>query len=290
MDFESFLNDAWSDHAEQPEAVAERLGQGTALIQETAQITRFAQLAAHVFGEHLGHWRRGILFLETLRQLPSFAANAEAEATLVRLIAALGLAHGDVDIALPHLRRSDRVRVWSLAAAALTGQAQTERAAELFSRALEQASALGHDDPAQRALAVTSNNLAADLEQKAERTASQTALMVLCARTARTRWALAGTWLNVERAEYRLARSYLAAGELTEALEHAQSCLAISRANRAEPRELFWGFECLARVAHARQDGAAFDAALLEARAALSALSASAGDCERALEQLARLD
>jgi hypothetical protein len=290
MDYESFLNDAWSDHAEQPEAVAERLGPATALLQETAQITGFAQLAAHVFGAHLGHWQRGIAFLETLRQLPSFAADTEAEATIVRLTAALGLAHGDVDTELPEMSVSERVRVLSVAAAALTGQAQTERAADLFSRALELISGLNHTDPAQRALAVTSNNLAADLEQKADRTASQTALMLLAARTARTRWELAGTWLNVERAEYRLARSHLAAGELNEALEHAQSCLAISRANGAEPRELFWGFECLARVAHARQDGAAFDAALLEARAALTALGGSTADCERALEQLARLD
>ena len=188
MDFEAFLNAAWSEHASEPEAVAQRLTQSTAMLQETAQIPPYAQLGAHVFGEHLGQWRRGITFLETLTEVPCFTAGTEADATIRRLVAALELANGTPSTERSRLQLSDHVRVLSLAAAALTGQAQTKRATELFSQALELASGIADDDPAQRALAVVSNNLAADLEEKAERTAGERELMLLAARTARARW------------------------------------------------------------------------------------------------------
>jgi hypothetical protein len=290
MGFESFLSEAWAEHGEQPAAIAERLASSLALVQETAQIPRYAQLVAHVFGEHLGEWQPGLALLAALSALPACTPGGEAEAAIRRLSAALRLARGDDNHDASALSRSEQARVFALAAAALTGRGQTTRAGQLFEDALELAGALANDDPAQRALAVTGNNLAAELEEKSERTSSERELMLLAARAARARWELAGTWLEVERAENRLAHSCLAAGELLAARAHASECLAICRTNSADARELFWGFECLARIEHARQDGAAFGAALGSAKAILLELGEPArGYAERALEALLRL-
>jgi len=290
MEFEAFMTEAWTEHAERAEIVAERLSTSTSMIREIDQIPGFAQLTAHVFGEHLGQWQRGLELLEALTRLPCFASKTEAERTIVRLRAALGVASGALGPELYTLDISERVRALSVAAAALTGRAETERAASLFSRVLELATCIADDDPATRALAVMSNNLAAELEQKAERSPAERELMLLAAHTARRRWELAGTWLNIERAEYRLARSCLAAGELAAAFEHAQACLEICRAHDAEPRELFWGFECLAHVARARLDAPACAAALAAATAILPELpDAIRGECARSLEPLTRV-
>jgi len=70
MDFEAFLNAAWSDHASDAEAVAERLTQSTAMLQETAQIPRYAQLGAHVFGEHFDHADPTSIFARNPRGAP----------------------------------------------------------------------------------------------------------------------------------------------------------------------------------------------------------------------------
>ena len=54
MDFDRFLDQAWTDHAEQPAAVAERLAEpGLALLQQEDQVPPLAALALHVHGQHL---------------------------------------------------------------------------------------------------------------------------------------------------------------------------------------------------------------------------------------------
>lgn len=68
-----------------------------------------------------------------------------------------------------------------------------------------------NDHPAFRALAVTGNNLACTLEEKNHRSLQETELMILASRTARKYWELAGGWLEISRAEYRLAMNYLQA-------------------------------------------------------------------------------
>src|SRR5258708_1364510 len=119
MGFEAFIEQAWSDHAERPQLVAERLEQARQTVQESAQIAALAHLGAHVFGERLGHWQRGIAYLETLTALPCFFAGTDVEATIVRSIAALRLAGGASEGELSTLALSERVRVVALAAAAL---------------------------------------------------------------------------------------------------------------------------------------------------------------------------
>ena len=106
-------------------------------------------------------------------------------------------------------------------------------------------------DPAALALAITGNNLACALEEKAERSREEIELMKLAAETGRRFWEIAGDWKNVERAEYRMGMTMLAAGEPRSAVEHAEKCLAVCQENEADACELFFAHEVLVRASHA---------------------------------------
>jgi hypothetical protein len=76
--------------------------------------------------------------------------------------------------------------------------------------------------------------------------------MILAAETGRKYWELAGTWVEVERAEYRLAMTYMHAGQLDKALKHARLCESICNENDAAPFEKFFAAEALVKVQRAR--------------------------------------
>jgi hypothetical protein len=98
--------------------------------------------------------------------------------------------------------------------------------------------------------------------------------MVLAAQTARTYWGIAGTWLQWERAEYRLAKTYLQAANPARSLEHAQKCLEISHLNSAPALELFFGHEALALAHKAMGNTAEFAEAATHATSYFDALGA----------------
>jgi hypothetical protein len=137
----------------------------------------------------------------------------------------------------------------------MAGQKRTGDAVRWFDEAIEVASyGPSKDDPASRALAVAANNLACTLEEREGRSKTETSLMLRAAEAARRYWEIAGTWLHVERAEYRLAISNLAAGRSRGALEHAGTCLRIVEENGSDPVEMFFAREALARAHDALGD------------------------------------
>ena len=160
MDLKTFLAEAWQEHAERPREVADRLGEALGLIDSEAQIPDVANLASHVLGAHLGAWQEGLAFLERLRALPSFKVDGPSNDALRRYTASLLLA-ARLDDTRAALSLSDRVRVGAMAAATLA-ERDTQRATTLFEEALAQmrVAELSSADPANRALAVTGNNLA----------------------------------------------------------------------------------------------------------------------------------
>ncbi len=252
MNCQDFLNQAWNDHASRAEEVAVRLPEGISLVDEERQVTPMVQLVAHVMGEHLGKWSEGVDLLNALGARSAAKASKDGTAAIERATASLDLASG-VTSDLSRFSVSDRVRILAQAAAALIGQKSPARAKLLFFESLDLAErSIGKDDPANRALAVTANNLASGLEEKANRSEEERALMLAAAKAARRYWEIAGGWTEVERAEYRLAMSYLKAGEPSEALRHAQACLEICEANLAPALEFFFGYECLGVAERAR--------------------------------------
>ena len=115
MDFETFIDTAWTDHASDAAAVARRLDDGIALVADEAQLNRLMHLGQHVYGEHLGEWRNGMGFLDRLAALPAFGVDGASGQAQRRAIAALRLAEG-TDAGMGHLPVSDRVRVGAMAA------------------------------------------------------------------------------------------------------------------------------------------------------------------------------
>ncbi len=290
MSFEQFVNQAWADHATQPAQVAGRFDEALVLVEKNEQIPGLAQLITHVYGEHLGEWDAGVRTLEKLMTISVYDPKSESQKAIARSIASLNLASG-TSPSMDDLSLSDRIRVYAAATSALAGQKESGKALALFTQTLEMAkSGLDQTDPANRALAITGNNLASALEEKSLQTKNETDLMLLAAETARKYWEIAGTWLEVERAEYRLAQSYMKANLLDGAIKHAQACLEIIQMNSAPALEHFFGNEVLALVEHSRKNSAAVQEAFEQVKINFDKLSVDDKPwCEETLSKLSRI-
>jgi tetratricopeptide (TPR) repeat protein len=266
VNFSDFMEKAWSEHAIQSLQVSMRIEPAFRFIEQSDQIPAMAHLVTHVFGEHLGQWDEGIRLLNELKRVPAYDPAGENAQAVGRFIASLELAGGK-RASVADLSKSDQIRVLAIAAGALAEQGDAPGAQRLFRHALEIAQpGLRAEDPANRALAVAGNNLACALEERSVRGGTETELMILAAQTGRTYWGIAGTWLQWERAEYRLAKTYLQAGDSAGSLEHAQKCLEISELNSAPALELFFGYEASALAHKATGDIAGFLHAADQAR------------------------
>jgi len=134
MDFGSFVDQAWNDHADDSRAVAERLHEGLALVTDESQIPALAGLAHHVYGEHLGEWQPGVAFFDRIAASPVFSADGASGQSVRRSIASLRLSQG-ADAGLGTMFASDRIRVVAMAAANLA-ERDSSRAAQMLRQAL----------------------------------------------------------------------------------------------------------------------------------------------------------
>ncbi len=285
--FDAFLEQAWADHGDRPEEVARRLEGGYALIEDPAQIAPFARILAHVDGEHLARWEEGAARLERLRTHAQWRDDGDAAVLVRRLVAALRLCGGEATVR--GLAATDLAHAHAVAASALAAQKRTADAIVHY-RAARAAAAAGIADgePALRALAVTSNNLAATLEESASRSAGETRAMLDAAHASREFWATAGGWLEAERAEFMLAQCHLAAGDAAAALRHAEACAAICERHEADPFERFFAQAAIALAHRARGDATRFASARAAARASRESLPAEQRTwCEPMLARLA---
>jgi hypothetical protein len=284
--FDAFLEQAWADHGEQPEEVARRLEEGYALIETPAQIAPFARILAHVDGEHLACWAEGAERLQRLRAHPQWRDDGEGALVVRRLVAALRFAGGDESA--QGLDAADRAHAHAVAASAFAAQYRLPGAILHF-RAARDAAATGLEDgdPAIRALAVTSNNLAAALEETEVRDDDETAVMLEAATAGLEYWTRAGGWLETERALYMLAKCHLAADDPKGALAHAQRCRAICESHHADAFELFFAQAVLALSHRALHDAVPFEQAKAAALAHHASLTADQTPwCESTLRLL----
>lgn len=287
MTFNDYLSKAWNDHATDAKLVADRIEDGIKLLEKNEQIPAIAQLITHVLGEHLGLWNKGIELLEGLTKLPIYVKESESESAIKRSCMSLKVASGSNE-SLETLTLSDQVRVLAVAAAAVSAQGQTDNAQSIFHAAIDKAQlGLTKEDVANRALAITGNNLACSLEEKVSRTSAEVELMIFAAKAGRKYWEIAGSWLEVERAEYRLANTFLKVGNFSQALKHAQTCLEISQKNNALPLELFFGYEALAKIEQARGNLIGYDKAISAAQSNLVKMDdGDKGWCEPIFKKL----
>ena len=288
MQFDDWMNKAWDEHGTQTAAVAARLGtEGLALARGDTDTAALMRLAHHVLGEHLGRWVQG---RQTLFQIGTSEPAGPATGVAMRVFdASLALA-GGLEDARGTMAPSDRIRVTAHAAGALAERDPPRAASLLREAALEvDTETLPNTDPACRAIAINGNGIATTLGEKLFRSDAERALMLLAARIARDYWARAGTWLEVERAEYRLAISWLKAPDLSAARRHARKCLEIVREHEAPALEWFFGFEALALVERALGNAPATAGAVRDMKAAFERLEE--GDkawCQPSLEKVTR--
>jgi len=242
MSLEAFLQAAWRDHGDQPEAVACRLAEALPLVESPADFGPFVRLLTHVFGEHLGEWQRGLNLLGALTRVPAFDDSILARGPVTRGTAMLRYAGGDHS-ALAGLSDEDATYALASAADALAARGQIALAIEALSKATARAPAtLTTEHPAVRALAVCGNNLSVALEKLPALGRVEGHAMIAAAETGLRYWKLAGTWLEEERAEYQLSRCQLRVGEIDAAMASIGRCIDVCVRNNAEPLELFFGY------------------------------------------------
>lgn len=262
MDFEPFMATGWDEHATSPRAVADRLSaQGMGLASEPAHCLALMRLMAHIWGEHLGDWDEGARRLRAVTTLPAWDHSPALSTALARHLASLAWCAGRPED-LEALAPEDRMAALAQSAAALAGRSQLPRAlaAHDAAWALLDTHRLADDSPAWRALAVGGHNLAVALEELPERDDATAAGMVRAAEASVQAWRHAGTWLEVERAEYRLARSLMKAGEARKAQAAAGRCVAICQAQDAPAFERFFAHAVLALAARQAGDTSSFAA------------------------------
>lgn len=295
-----FVQQGWQDHAADAAGVMGRLPEGVLLVEVADEVAPLAALIVHVAGEHLGRWADGLGLLERLASRPACAPGSAAAEALARSRAVLHLCAGEHAACEAALQEghpaelpeaSTRARVLATAASALAGQKRLPEATAAF----REAAALIEygptpEDPATRALAITGNNLACELEETPGRTPEQDALLELAARTARACWERCGTWVNVYLAEYRLAMTCLALGRPQEALAHARSALELCERHQGSPYDLLFAHEALARAHHAAGDAAGAQAAAAQAADCLEGVEeGSRGHARETLDRLQTL-
>lgn len=288
MTFEEYLNEAWANHpthsAELLKSFEDNLSLISSGISSRNDASAMGHLIAHVCGEHLGEWKKGIQLLKVLRE----HSQLKDQATLDRFIAALSLGE-DGSFSLRKFNDSDKVRIYAMTATALTSQNDVARAglyleeAERICRVI-----LDKKDAAFRSLALAANNIACTLEEKSTSTEEEINLMIRAAYISRKLWEMSGTWVEVERAEYRLAKIFLKADILDLAYIHAENCLEIIANNGNDPLEYFFGLEAMALIENARKNSLGYYEAFRSMRATLAKINPEDREwCKNTLQKIA---
>jgi hypothetical protein len=280
------LADAWRDHATAPDAVYDRVRALTSTTGED-DVAGVVRLLLHVGIEHLDRDADVEVALDELAR-----SHPDAPAVLRARAALAALSTGTL-APLAALSAADAGGDEALALAVVLGLAGARGAEDLANEALARVSATFYRLPpghlATRSLGMATNNLACALETQPARTEVGRENLRTSATLARALWERAGTWLEVERAEYRLAKAHLALGEVGAAVSHAETCLAMCRGNASGPGELVYAWEVLAESCLAAGATRRAQEALSWAKAMVDAPdfpAALAPDARKALERI----
>jgi tetratricopeptide (TPR) repeat protein len=167
------------------------------------------------------------------------------------------------DTKLDNFSPTDQSIIYSKTAGALANLGGIKNAEKFFQLACKIADEnLDKSDPAIKSLAISGNNIATTLEEKKNRNEKENELMLFAAKKARIYWEMAGTWLEVERAEYRLSKTNLQLKDFNQALIHAEQCLKIVVENKAAALEAFFAYELTCLIHHALKNKEGFNRSL----------------------------
>lgn len=247
MSFQKFIDDAWMKHEKQTTEVVSSYPQGLELVQSEEDLLGLARLVYHVATEHNFNFEIAIVTLEKLKQ-HAVAQSSNAQAQLQRLIVTMKYISGQpVDVS--QLSVSDRTIIFITASASFLFQKNFQKSETLLNSAIAASHSLQDSkDPAYRTLAMSTNNMAAAISERAVLNAHEKRMMIDLAHYARNFWEKAGTWLHVERAEYYLSKYYRKINDFQNAERHGLLCLHICEKEKAPALEHFFAHESLALV------------------------------------------
>lgn len=244
-DFKTYINQSWSQHAKESQAVVDSLTDGVALVTQASESLQLLGLVLHLFSEHVFAFNQALDVINKIEKLPFQNNDTQLAAERARVV--FNTLQGQ-KIEITSFAISDQIKILATLSSALVAQNKIEQAREYFKRLKELAQNIDIQDSAQRSVAIAGNNLACALEEKTQRNEAETKLMIESAQLARKHWEFAGTWLEVERAEYRLSQSYFQAGDYLNSIKHANLCLTICEQHKAAPLEFFFAYESIAMI------------------------------------------
>ena len=228
MEFDDLIGQGWARHAEETAAVAATLEEHESLADTAEKAGQLALLANHTMGEHLKDWPRARKLVgglvERLKDEPEAAGTLSALAVCDYLCDETSAYQTSLNRAGELAKTGfepTRIRVQMLIASGLLAAGKIDECSDLYRATLTDAAKLPDDSPANRSVAITSNNLAGELLEVKERSKAQNKLMLEAAVAARTFWLKAGDWVNDERADYLLASVQTAVGNHDEGLRTA---------------------------------------------------------------------
>lgn len=245
MNFKTYIDTAWMKHDKSTTEVVSSYPEGIELSKTEDDVLAIARLVSHVATEHNFSFEIAISTIEKLLVL-SHVNSPQAKATLGRILVTLKFTSGQaVDVS--KLTVSDRTIVFITAAASNLLQNHFEKTVSLLNNAIAASHSLSDlKDPAYRTLAMLTNNMAATLGDRTQLNEVEKELLIELAQYARTFWEKAGTWLQVERAEYYLSKYFRKIQNYQKSEHHALLCLHICEKENAEPLEYFFAHEALA--------------------------------------------
>ena len=269
----SWLDQAQSQHADQPSVITAGLRTRAAQLPADADGAEAIRLAEHVWLAHAADAAGLQAFLDALPAALGQAASTAPSVERARL--ALAWLAGQP---VPALADTLRWRALQNVVLAMAAQGRSAQALGLLQTDEAAALAQGRSE-AGKAFAATANNVASHLQDSPRGDAARDTWMLQAAALARRAWASAGGWMQVERADYRLALCHAAAGQGAEAVEHARRCLAgcVAATDQADAVEHFFAHEALLRAHHAAGNAAAAGAALQRMQALLPDITEADG-------------
>jgi hypothetical protein len=272
MDFNELINNGWARHDKESAALAADLETHAALASDAPKTVAFLALSSHTIGFHMKDWPRARRLAESV---VSRVGNDHAAAPAYGSLAIAQFMDGDEVAALASECRAVEltdaepvaamVRTRVLIASELIDAGRLIEGSRLYLAALNLARAQDEKLASDRAVAVTSNNLASNLLELATRTSEQDSLMLAAAEAAREFWLKAGNWENEERAEYLLALVNNKLNRPDQALAHAARGLEVIAANGEEVVDEAFLNLTAAQAYKLKTDSAAYDKSIARA-------------------------
>ncbi len=262
MEFQSFIDTAWSLHDKHTSEMVKHYEGGLKLAKNETELLALSRLITHVAVEHDFKFDSALHYLVKIAENSHLVSETGRQA-VKRQIATLNYI-ADQNENISDFSASDRTIIFITTATALVCQNQIEKSEHFLQRAVAASLSLSDDDEAFKFLAAACNNMAAKLGDKNAVDDIERKLMLVLAHYSRNFWEKAGTWLHVERAEYGLSKYYRKIYDFENSKKHGQLCLKICSQFHAEPMEMFFAHESMALTYKELNEQGAFETHLQE--------------------------